>query len=84
MGDPVVACAEELMAVFNSLDGANYTSIDQERMVPPSEAAPSIFWIWERKGYGAIVRSMNTHSQAQAALHIQPVLCKKSSLVNWL
>ena len=31
MGDPVVACAEELMAVFNSLDGANYTSIDQEK-----------------------------------------------------
>ena len=31
MSDPVVACAEELMAVFNSLDGANYTSIDQEK-----------------------------------------------------
>lgn len=32
MSDPVVACAEELMAVFNSLDGANYTSIFQENI----------------------------------------------------
>lgn len=31
LGDPVVGCAEELMAVFNSLDGANYTDIDQEK-----------------------------------------------------
>lgn len=31
MGDPVVACAEELMAVFNSLDGSHFTSIDQEK-----------------------------------------------------
>ncbi len=31
MSDPVVACAEELMAVFNSLDGSHFTSIDQEK-----------------------------------------------------
>ena len=31
MGDPVTACAEELMAVFNSLDGSHYTSIDEEK-----------------------------------------------------
>ena len=31
LGDPVVGCAEELMAVFNSLDNAHYTSIDEEK-----------------------------------------------------
>ena len=31
MSDPVVACAEELMAVYNSLEGTHYTSIDQEK-----------------------------------------------------
>jgi len=31
MGDPAVACAEELMAVFNSLEGTHYTSIDEEK-----------------------------------------------------
>lgn len=31
LGDPVVGCAEELMAVYNSLEKTNYTSIDQER-----------------------------------------------------
>ena len=31
LSDPVVACAEELMAVYNSLENTNYTSIDQER-----------------------------------------------------
>ena len=30
MGDPVIACAEELMAVYNSLKGTHYTSIDEE------------------------------------------------------
>ena len=30
MGDPVTACAEELMAVYNSLKGTHYTSIDEE------------------------------------------------------
>ena len=30
MGDPVTACAEELMAVYNSLEGTHYTSIDEE------------------------------------------------------
>ena len=30
MGDPVTACAEELMAVYNSLKGTHYTSIDDE------------------------------------------------------
>ena len=29
LGDPVTACAEELMYVWNSLKNANYTSIDQ-------------------------------------------------------
>ena len=29
--DPVVACAEELMAVYNSLEGTHFTSIDDER-----------------------------------------------------
>lgn len=29
LGDPVTACAEELMYVWNSLKGASYTSIDQ-------------------------------------------------------
>lgn len=29
LGDPATACAEELMYVWNSLKGANYTSIDQ-------------------------------------------------------
>ena len=31
LGDPVVGCAEELMAVFNSLDHAHYTNIDEEK-----------------------------------------------------
>ena len=31
MGNPVVACAEELMAVYNTLEHTNYTNIDQER-----------------------------------------------------
>ena len=31
LGDPVVAAAEELMAVFNVLDGAHYSSIDEEK-----------------------------------------------------
>ncbi len=31
LSDPVVACAEELMAVFNSLEGTHFTSIDQEK-----------------------------------------------------
>ena len=31
MGDPAVACAEELMAVYNSLEGTHYTSIDEEK-----------------------------------------------------
>nr|WP_326153440.1 SpaA isopeptide-forming pilin-related protein [uncultured Oscillibacter sp.] len=31
MGDPVTACAEELMAVYNSLEGTHFTSIDQEK-----------------------------------------------------
>ena len=31
MGDPVTACAEELTAVYNSLEGTHYTSIDQEK-----------------------------------------------------
>ena len=30
MGDPVTSCAEELMAVYNSLEGTHYTSIDDE------------------------------------------------------
>ena len=30
MSDPVTACAEELMAVYNSLEGTHYTSIDEE------------------------------------------------------
>ena len=29
LGDPAIACAEELMYVWNSLKGASYTSIDQ-------------------------------------------------------
>ena len=31
MSDPVAACAEELMAVYNSLEGTHYTSIDQKQ-----------------------------------------------------
>lgn len=31
ISDPTVACAEELMAVYNSLEKADYTSIDQEK-----------------------------------------------------
>ncbi|WP_297872026.1 collagen binding domain-containing protein [uncultured Oscillibacter sp.] len=31
MSDPVVACAEELMAVYNTLEGTHYTSIDQKQ-----------------------------------------------------
>ena len=31
ISDPTVACAEELMAVYNSLEKTNYTSIDQEK-----------------------------------------------------
>ena len=31
MSDPVVACAEELMAVYNTLENTHYTSIDQKR-----------------------------------------------------
>ncbi len=31
MNDPVVACAEELMAVYNTLENTHYTNIDQER-----------------------------------------------------
>lgn len=31
LGDPVVGCAEELMAVYNSLEKTHYTSIDQEK-----------------------------------------------------
>lgn len=31
MSDPVVACTEELMAVYNTLENTHYTSIDQER-----------------------------------------------------
>ena len=31
MSDPVVACAEELMAVYNTLENTHYTNIDQER-----------------------------------------------------
>lgn len=31
MSNPVVACAEELMAVYNTLEHTNYTNIDQER-----------------------------------------------------
>lgn len=31
MGDPTTACAEELMAVYNSLEHTSYTSIDQEK-----------------------------------------------------
>ena len=30
ISDPVTACAEELMAVYNSLEGTHYTSIDEE------------------------------------------------------
>jgi len=31
LGDPVAGCAEELMAVYNSLEGTHYTSIDDEK-----------------------------------------------------
>ena len=31
INDPVVACAEELMAVYNTLENTHYTNIDQER-----------------------------------------------------
>ena len=31
LSDPVVACAEELMAVYNSIEGTSYTSIDEKR-----------------------------------------------------
>lgn len=31
LDNPVVGCAEELMAVYNSLEKTNYTSIDQEK-----------------------------------------------------
>ena len=31
MTDPVAACAEELMAVYNTLQGTHYTSIDQKQ-----------------------------------------------------
>ena len=31
MSDPVTACAEELMAVYNTLEGTHYTSIDQKQ-----------------------------------------------------
>ena len=31
MSDPVVACAEELMAVYNTLENTHFTNIDQER-----------------------------------------------------
>jgi len=31
MSDPVVACSEELMAVYNTLEGTHYTSIDQKQ-----------------------------------------------------
>ena len=31
LSDPVVACAEELMAVYNSIEGTHYTSIDEKR-----------------------------------------------------
>ena len=30
MSDPVTACAEELIAVYNSLEGTHYTNIDEE------------------------------------------------------
>ena len=32
LNDPTVACAEELMAVYNSIEGTHYTSIDDKRM----------------------------------------------------
>ena len=31
LSDPVVACAEELMAVYNSIEGTSYTNIDEKR-----------------------------------------------------
>ena len=31
ISDPVVACAEELMAVYNTLEGTHYTSIDEKQ-----------------------------------------------------
>jgi hypothetical protein len=31
LSDPVVACAEELMAVYNSIEHTHYTSIDEKR-----------------------------------------------------
>ncbi|WP_299967138.1 SpaA isopeptide-forming pilin-related protein [uncultured Oscillibacter sp.] len=31
LSDPAVACAEELMAVYNSIEGTHYTSIDEKR-----------------------------------------------------
>ena len=31
LGDPAVACAEELMAVYNSIEGTHYASIDEKR-----------------------------------------------------
>ncbi|MDE6902635.1 MAG: hypothetical protein K2P22_07825, partial [Lachnospiraceae bacterium] len=32
LNDPTVACAEELMAVYNSIEGTHYTSIDDKRV----------------------------------------------------
>nr|WP_325205310.1 SpaA isopeptide-forming pilin-related protein [uncultured Oscillibacter sp.] len=31
LSDPVTACAEELMAVYNSIEGTHYTSVDEKR-----------------------------------------------------
>ena len=83
MSDPVVACAEELMAVFNSLEGTHYTSIDEERTVPPSAPGRSIFSTWDSGAYGASVRPMSTASPARAPAHTLQAVSRRSSWGSW-
>ena len=75
LSDPVVACAEELMYVFNNLKHTNYTSIDEELdgWVFPRQG-PSTLSSSVQRVFGVIAQYMNTNMLVLAPITTPPMM----------
>ena len=80
--DPVAACAEELLYVYNNLEHTNYTSIDD--VVDGTTLRDRAQYILDlgAQASGATVKSTSTTTPAPAPPSIRPMMFRASSLAT--
>ena len=71
--DPVAACAEELMYVYNNLEHSSYTSIDDVVDGTSLRNRAQYILDWALRAYGATAKSLNIPTLAPAPHSIRPM-----------